>query len=129
MRERNIVAKYARQFNTSKIIPSKKTYTREYDMKEYDQDLVDNRIEHIRDIVNTEKVIVVVFEKKDGTERTMRCTRSLDLIPTDKHPKTEVQSSQDETSIKVFDLDISEWRSFRLESVKMITIADELEKD
>jgi len=66
----------------------------------------------------------VVFKKKDGTERQMRCTLKQSLIPTDKQPKTE---SEEDTStagsaLRVFDLEKQEWRSFRWDSVKQFTI-------
>lgn len=57
----------------------------------------------------------IVFTKKDGTERTMRCTRNPALIPEDKHPKNETKESG--TSIRVFDLDKNEWRSFVTENL------------
>ena len=60
----------------------------------------------------------VTFTKKDGTERTMRCTRSPVQIPEDQHPKNGTGDS--DTAIRVFDLDKSEWRSFVVENVKRI---------
>lgn len=61
---------------------------------------------------------IITFTKKDGTERVMRCTRSLSQIPEDQHPKNETNDSK--TSIRVFDLDKNEWRSFIAENVKRI---------
>jgi hypothetical protein len=60
----------------------------------------------------------VTFTKKDGTERVMRCTRSPAQIPEDQHPKNGTNDS--ETSLRVFDLDKNEWRSFIVENVKRI---------
>lgn len=60
----------------------------------------------------------VTFMKKDGTERTMRCTRSPSQIPEDQHPKNGTGDS--ESAIRVFDLDKNEWRSFIVENVKRI---------
>lgn len=60
----------------------------------------------------------VTFTKKDGTERVMRCTRSPAQIPEDQHPKSGTNDS--ETSLRVFDLDKNEWRSFIVENVKRI---------
>ena len=54
------------------------------------------------------------FTKVDGSERSMRCTLAENQIPTDKIPKT---SSTAGSSVRVFDLDKGEWRSFRLESL------------
>ena len=60
----------------------------------------------------------VTFTKKDGTERTMRCTRSPAQIPEDQHPKNGMGDS--ESALRVFDLDKNEWRSFIVENVKRI---------
>lgn len=59
--------------------------------------------------------MIVKFTKVDGTERTMRCTTNLSLVPTDMHPKTEGYGSEDVK--RVFDLDKQGWRSFRIASV------------
>lgn len=59
----------------------------------------------------------VRFTKVDGTERTMRCTLSEGSIPADKQPKNKEAGSTAGSALRVFDLDIGEWRSFRLESV------------
>lgn len=60
----------------------------------------------------------VTFTKKDGTQRVMRCTRSPSQIPEDQHPKDSINDSG--TSMRVFDLDKNEWRSFIVENVKRI---------
>ena len=60
----------------------------------------------------------VTFMKKDGTQRVMKCTRSPSQIPEDQHPKNGMNDS--DTSIRVFDLDKNEWRSFIVENVKRI---------
>ena len=66
----------------------------------------------------------VTFIKADGTEREMICTLDMNQIPSDNHPKS---SNQDVTKanrdvIKVFDLEINQWRSFRVDSVKSISV-------
>ena len=66
----------------------------------------------------SQQSIVVSFTKKDGTERVMNCTRSLTLIPEESHPKTG--SADTESSIRAFDLDKGEWRSFIIENIKRI---------
>jgi hypothetical protein len=67
----------------------------------------------------------IVFIKKDGTEREMRCTLNPSLIPQEKQPKlteSEESSSTAGSPIRVFDLDKQEWRSFRWDSVKQFTL-------
>lgn len=65
---------------------------------------------------------VVTFTKVDGTERVMTCTLNPELLPpvvikeaTDKPPRKESI-----TSIRVYDTEISEWRSFVTKSIKHI---------
>lgn len=64
--------------------------------------------------------VEVRFTKKDGTSRVMFCTTNKDRIPEEKHPKGE-RENNDHNLFKVFDLDIDEWRSFRLESLVQVT--------
>ena len=61
----------------------------------------------------------ITFTKKDGSERKMRCTLNEDAIPSEKAPK-KAGKSQSEDAIAVFDVEKSDWRSFRFDSVKKI---------
>jgi hypothetical protein len=63
--------------------------------------------------------VSVTFTKMDGTSRIMNCTRSKDLIPLDKVPKGtgSEKLKEDKTTIRVFDTDIQDWRSFKVASV------------
>jgi hypothetical protein len=65
------------------------------------------------------ETITVTFTKKDGTERTMLCTRNMAAIPEDKHPKGEGKTKAAHL-IVAFDLDKGEWRSFGEESLKSV---------
>ena len=67
-------------------------------------------------MIENNKIYRVVFTKVDGTERKMICTRNLELIPPALRPKGTLQklSTSEE---RVFDLEKSEWRSFRKSSV------------
>lgn len=62
-------------------------------------------------------VMEVVFNKVDGTNRVMLCTQALELIPEDKHPTGESKTVYDDNQIRVFDLEVNEWRSFRKDSI------------
>jgi hypothetical protein len=53
----------------------------------------------------------VTFTKKDGTPRTMLCTRNMESVPTDKHPKGTGKAKASHL-IVAFDLEKGEWRSF-----------------
>lgn len=64
------------------------------------------------------ETLLVSFTKKDGTERTMRCTLAESAIPTKDQPAKETSTrSVPTTSLAVFDLDKQEWRSFRWDSI------------
>lgn len=60
----------------------------------------------------------IKFTKKDGSIRNMKCTRSLSIIPVEYHPKSKIQTIAEETdNIKVFDVDIAQWRSFNFSAI------------
>ena len=91
-----------------------------------------------KDEINTEfersNKVKVVFTKKDGSERTMICTKDSALIPEQHRPK---QGSDSATPAKktpdhllsVYDLEAKGWRSFTIAKVISIDpigeIADE----
>lgn len=66
-------------------------------------------------LLNDVNPTTLEFTKKDGTKRVMRCTRNLKNIPEDSHPKNGTGDS--ETTLRVFDLDKNEWRSFIIENI------------
>jgi hypothetical protein len=75
--------------------------------------------------------ITVSFIKADGTERDMNCTLDWDRIPLDKHPgnptvdgivkESRQRRQPDEHSLRVFDLEKQEWRSFRFDRLKKVS--------
>jgi hypothetical protein len=63
--------------------------------------------------------IALSFTKKDGSDRTMRCTlQDKYIIPYEK--KTNRVKTQSNETLSVWDLDKNEWRSFRYDSVKRV---------
>ena len=78
--------------------------------------------EKLNEIFTANQVVLVKFIKKDGTERVMKCTRSLGMIPPEFHPKGEGERKQSEEVYPVFDLSIQGWRSFRLDSIISIEV-------
>jgi len=97
----------------------------------------------IRDWVRSllqQQAVTVIFVKADGTDRQMLCTLNHDLIPPAPiKPKTPVSASTtgniegllesvpkksrrepDPHSIRVFDIDKQEWRSFRFDRLKKV---------
>ena len=70
-------------------------------------------------------VCVVVFEKKDGTERSMKCTLQEDIIPqaTKEDPLSQKKiRALNEEVLPVWDTEKSGWRSFRIDSVKSFSV-------
>jgi len=81
--------------------------------------------------------ITVDFVKADGTERSMRCTLDSSRIPQTAAPTAIVKSSvtnpdgltenkkprkePDPHSVRVFDTEKNEWRSFRFDRLQKIT--------
>ena len=68
---------------------------------------------------------VVTFIKSDGTERVMKCT----LVPK-QLPKVEIKEGakprkESTTSMRVFDLEKNEWRSFTIKKVKQVNFTIE----
>jgi len=67
--------------------------------------------------------LTVVFTKKDGTERIMNCTLQESHLPTVE--KNEDSRKENKDVLSVWDLDVNDWRSFRLDSIKKYTISDQ----
>ena len=59
----------------------------------------------------------VTFRKADGTVRTMKCTRNPEEVP------TSIIDSSDQTCV-VWDLDKSDWRSFRFDTVFSVEVSE-----
>ena len=60
------------------------------------------------------KICEVIFEKADGTERTMVCTLKKDLLPkSTTETKTERKTPKD--VVPVWDIQSEGWRSFRVD--------------
>jgi hypothetical protein len=91
----------------------------------------------IRDWVRSllqKQPVTVTFVKADNTVRDMKCTLNWDFIPADKLPKGSTNGSIDDIvresksrrepdphSLRVFDLELQEWRSFKFERLQKIT--------
>ena len=63
--------------------------------------------------------VEVVFTKKDGTERTMKCTLMEKFLP---ETEGSDRPRNDET-LAVYDLEKEGWRSFRWDSVKQVNFS------
>lgn len=74
--------------------------------------------------------ITVTFTKADGTDREMLCTLNPEQLPEPNVPvgpvdgivkETKERKKPDEHSLRVFDLEKNEWRSFRFDRLKKVT--------
>jgi hypothetical protein len=67
--------------------------------------------------------LTVVFTKKDGSLRTMICTLAESKIPEEKRPKHIEPKEGEKPRVlsndvaRVFDIEKSEWRSFRWDAI------------
>lgn len=74
-------------------------------------------------VVNTlrENIVRLSFVKvKDGQVRNMRATLDSKFIPEAKMPKTDANANteKNQLAVRVYDLDIEDWRSFRVDSLQ-----------
>jgi hypothetical protein len=75
--------------------------------------------------------VTIVFTKKDGSERVMKCTTNPTYImfkdPAILESKREKKVNED--VMPVYDMESNAWKSFRWDSIKsvMITIGEERE--
>jgi len=68
-------------------------------------------------------IVDVTFIKKDGTERLMKCTLNPELLPKVEIKEDAKPRKESTTSLKVFDTEKNEWRSFILRSVRNVKFA------
>lgn len=71
-------------------------------------------------------VVTVTFVKVDGTERTMKCTLLPEYLPTNVAPGQQLLTeslpkAENSNTISVWDIESQGWRSFRIDSVTMLT--------
>jgi len=70
-------------------------------------------------VVNTlrDGIVKLSFVKvKDGQVRNMRATLSEKFIPDAQKPTTEVKKNEE--TVRVYDLDVEGWRSFRINTLQ-----------
>ena len=64
------------------------------------------------------ETLVVTFNKLDGDERVMTCTKSFDVIPEESRPKTDKEGKAG--TVTVWDLTAKGWRSFRYDRITKV---------
>jgi hypothetical protein len=67
-----------------------------------------------------ETICMVVFEKKDGTIREMKCTLNSIQIPTVEQIENKEKRTKSENPdvLPVYDVEAKGWRSFRWDSIR-----------
>lgn len=76
---------------------------------------------HLREVLK-QNVVNVVFIKKDGTERKMRCTLQEQFLPEQTDVEEAIQQKNANEVIAVWDLEVDGWRSFRVDSVMTYSV-------
>jgi len=69
-------------------------------------------------------VVNVTFEKIDGSERKMRCTLIPTYLPEEYRSKAPMLTETTPTTISVWDVDMSGWRSFRLDNIRNVDLQE-----
>lgn len=64
--------------------------------------------------------VTVTFTKKDGTERVMNCTLQEDALPKVELKEGATPRKENTDTLRVFDLEKQEWRSFIIKSIKQV---------
>ena len=67
-------------------------------------------------------VVTIFFEKTDGTLREMRCTLQPDYLPPQLLQEGGVSRAENPDTLSVWDIENGGWRSFRMNSIKSITV-------
>lgn len=70
-------------------------------------------------------IVSVTFTKVNGEERVMKCTLQVNYIPNASSQNGELVIENSKTTsnnLSVWDIDANGWRSFRIASVKNISI-------
>lgn len=72
-----------------------------------------------------DSVVTVTFTKVDGSERVMKCTLMSEYVPNTVNSASNqvlLQESGNDANISVWDVEANGWRSFRVNSVKSVTV-------
>lgn len=70
-------------------------------------------------------IVTVVFEKTDGSIRTMKGTLLAEYLPTWEktvEPAEGLERKQNENILSVWDMENNGWRSFRIDSIKQLIV-------
>lgn len=78
--------------------------------------------ENLTDMLRN-NVVTVTFTKVSGEERVMRCTLMSEYVPNAPSNNGQVLIQESESkAVSVWDMEANGWRSFRVDSVKNISM-------
>ena len=78
--------------------------------------------ENLTDMLRN-NIITVTFTKVNGEERVMRCTLMSEYVPNAPSNNGQVLIQESESkAVSVWDMEANGWRSFRVDSVKNISM-------
>lgn len=67
--------------------------------------------------------VTIVFQKKDGTDRTMQCTLKEGIVKPYEAKSTTIRKEKSDKIISVWDIEKEDWRSFGLDTIKQINFS------
>ena len=73
--------------------------------------------EFLLELLEESNQVVVEFRTKRGTIRAMTCTRNLENVPEEQRHGIKTPVLNQPGIVAVYDLLVSDWRAFRLDSV------------
>ena len=99
-----------------------------------DSQIVSSKVAELKGIPTKEELnkqlrettLVITFNKLNGDERVMTCTKDFKLIPESHRPKTDKEPP--EGNVTVWDINANGWRSFKYDRVTKVTRGEEVEK-
>ena len=76
----------------------------------------------VRTMLNSNSVVRIWFRKANKDIRCIRGTVKCGIVPLEHEPKGVLPSDPNDPQIRVFDLDIREWRSFKADRLFQIEV-------
>jgi len=97
------------------------------------KDVIDSAIDFFKKIKD-EEFVTIKFVKKDGKDRTMKCTLNFKYVPLSKVPKGVniakiMELLYKKGVINVYDLEKKDWRSIPFKAVQWLETGEESQVD
>jgi hypothetical protein len=89
-------------------------------------ELVNINRDYLLDLLQNNLCRIVFTKVSDGSKRIMYASLSTQYLPEVAEGKEKVQKAASDAVIRVFDVEVQEWRSFRVDSLSSIKIVDSL---